>query len=95
MARTNQKTVVKNYDVDTVNGWSLNYEYESENGASPAEIRITGNKGQSSVYISKTSTNMSVNFSGAIGFDMDVIMSVNSEINAITDSFMVETETAE
>jgi hypothetical protein len=95
MARTNQKTVVKNYDVDTVNGWSLNYEYESENGASPAEIRITGNKGQSSVYISKTSTNMSVNFSGAIGFDMEVIMSVNSEIDAVLGSFSTEPEVTE
>lgn len=95
MARTNTKTVVKHYDTDTVNGWTLNYEYESQDGMLPAEIRVNGTKGASSLYISRSNNNVSFNFGGGSSFDMIVIGSVQSEFDAIIDSFSTDPETAE
>jgi hypothetical protein len=88
--RQNSKTVVKNYDTDEVNGWLLSYEYESQNGALPGEIRVTGTKGVSSLYISKTDNNISVNFGGGSEFDTDVIDSVKAECEAITVGFTAD-----
>ncbi|QIL41032.1 hypothetical protein G7074_18230 [Pedobacter sp. HDW13] len=80
--RKNAKTVTKNYDTDTVNGWKLSYEYESENGAAPVEIRVTGSKDAGSVFITKTGANTSFNFNGG-STDVAVISSVETEISEI------------
>jgi hypothetical protein len=90
--RTNTKTVVKSYDTDTFNDWILNYEYESQDGAVPSEIRVTGTKGVSSIYISKTGSNISVNFGGGSELDAEVIASVKEELSLIVSHFTEETK---
>lgn len=89
MARTNTKIVTKYYDQETVNGWVLNYEYESENGAAPAEIRVTSQKESASLYMNKTAGNTGINFNGA-GLDSEVVAAVTTAFEEIAAGFAVE-----
>ena len=85
--RTNVKTVTKSYDEDQVNDWSLKYEYESQDGAVPLEVKVTGTKAGGSLYYAKSGANVSVNFGGGASVDSVVIDSINTEIIAIQASF--------
>ncbi|WP_131535451.1 hypothetical protein [Pedobacter nototheniae] len=84
--RKNTKTVTKHYDNDVVNGWNLNYEYESENDALPLEIKVNGTKGTANLSVSKHGTILSVTFNGA-EMDNQVMVSINTEIAAILADF--------
>lgn len=85
--RINAKTVTKFYDTAKSNGWDLNFEYESENGLKPKEIKVTGLKGTGSIYYQKSEANSSITFGGAASTDTEVITFINAEFIAITDSF--------
>jgi len=85
--RTNVRTVTKSYDTATINGWEVQFEYESENNLRPVEIRVTGTKDAGNVYVSKTENNCSVNFGGGAALDSTLIKSVNTEIEAIEATF--------
>ena len=92
--RTNTKEVVKKYDNDEFNGWTLAYEYESQDGAKPAEIRVTGTKGTGSLFLSKSGTNTSVNFNGGADLDPALIENIKTEFAAIEASFEATEEEA-
>lgn len=88
--RTNKKQSVKNYDEQIVNGWALNYEYESVNGSKPSEIRVNGTKDTGSVFITKNNANISISFGGNAQMDAEVLAAVQAEFTAIEASFEVE-----
>ncbi|WP_124559414.1 hypothetical protein [Pedobacter sp. KBW01] len=90
MERTNKKQTTKFYDDQTVNGWALNYEYESTNGGKPTEIRVTGTKDTGSFFANKNNGNISVSFGGNSQMDAEVITAVQSEFVAIEATFEVE-----
>ncbi len=88
--RKNTKKTVKFYDEQTVNGWPLNYEYESVNGSKPSEIKVNGTKDTGSVFITKNNANISVSFGGNAQMDAEVLTAVQAEFIAIEASFEAE-----
>lgn len=81
-ARTNTKTSTKFYDNMNVNGWDLKFEYETENGKLTQKVVVNGNKGNSSVYISKVDSQVQTIFSNG-EYDAEVITAVMAEVSAI------------
>lgn len=87
MARTNSKTVSRFYDNDTVNGWDLKYDYESEDGKKPEEIKVNGSKKNFTVYFTQSASNTTIQFSSGSETDMTLINAINSEIALINSGF--------
>lgn len=85
--RTNTKKTVKFYDEQTVNGWPLNYEYESVNNSKPLEIKVNGTKAAGSLFVTKNGANISVSFGGNAQMDAEVLTAIQAEFTAIEASF--------
>ena len=88
-ARTNTKTSTKFYDNMSVNGWNLNFEYETENGILSQKLTVNGTKENASVYISKANGQMQTIFSNG-DHDAEVVTAVIAELSAITDQHTPE-----
>lgn len=80
------KNVTKYYDEDIINGWKLMYEYESDNGSTPKEFKVTAEKDGKNATITLGGGNTFVNWNGSPA-DKEVLVSVLTEFDVIASEF--------
>ncbi|WP_231489922.1 hypothetical protein [Pedobacter sp. Leaf170] len=81
-------TTTKSYGSAKVGKWDLKYEWESQNGAKPTGVKITGNDGKSGfINCDFSENNKNISFGGAAEFDLDVAASIVESVANINNSF--------
>lgn len=80
--RTTTKTTSKFYQNMSVNGFNINFDFETENETLSSKIVANGAKGDRSMYASKEANNLQVIFSNG-QYDAEVAAAVIVEFAAI------------
>lgn len=70
-----------------VNGWKLNFEYETENGVLAKKIIVNGAKGNTSIFVSKINEQVQTIFSNG-GYDSEVVNVIVAEFSAIDAEYV-------